>query len=263
VGRPARRPGAAVALALGIGLVVVTATALVTTHFNAARPHYNVWMRPGFCILLSAAVASGSRAVRHVAAGAFGLLVVAQACGAYQLAAHGDAFAHGAHRAIIEEIRAQDASDLAMVLDDPTYRAMLVYHPIRYELGPGLEHYQRVDTPGGAALVREFPSARGLCPVTALPHRCLVVVALKVNVPATRPAEGGSRDTGDGPIARALQASGDWRIVSERRVVPSVTGSAPFYVWAIDVFERRWLPGEDVQRLARLPAEKASRSESR
>jgi hypothetical protein len=264
VARSSRQPGIAVALTLVIGLLVVTAAQLVTTHFQAAASHYNVWMRPGFCILLSAGIASSARAVRRTAGLAFGVLLTAQASGAYQLAVHGDAFAHGAHRAIMEMIRARNLRDFALVLDDPTYRAMLIYHPIRYELGPGLEHFQRLDIAGVSSLVRAFPSGRGLHQITALNHRHLVVVSMKVIVPAKRPAPASDDgSSGDGPLARALRSSGDWRIVSERLVTPSITANAPYFTWKIDVFESSRPPWQDVPQLTRLPVEKPSGTESR
>ncbi|MBV8608108.1 MAG: hypothetical protein JO034_11705, partial [Singulisphaera sp.] len=110
-------PVVAVALTLGIGLLVVTAAKFTLDGFDAASSNYNVWMRPGFCILLSAGIASQSRAVRRVAALAFGLLLVAQMSGAYQLAVHGNYFAYGPHRTIAELIRSLNTRDIAVVHD--------------------------------------------------------------------------------------------------------------------------------------------------
>jgi hypothetical protein len=245
VARPSRRPGVAVALTLGLGVLVVAAAKLVLSRFDAASSNYNAWMRPGVCVLLSAGVAAPSRAARRVAALASGLLLAAQASGVYQLAAHGDHFAHGPHRTVVELIRARDPREIAVVHDDPTHRFLLVYCPIRCELGPGLKHYELVDAKDGSALVRDYPTRRGVCPVTGLPHHYLVVVRSEVTNPTDLAAQvsGGDWDLGDGPLARALRASGDWRVVSERLAVAQVTAK-------IDLFERRRPLCQDAPRLA-------------
>ena len=252
VARPSRRPAVAVGLGLGVGLLVVTAAHLVVTHFNAASSHYNVWMRPGFCVLLSAGVASRAAAARRVAALAAGLLLAAELSGAYRLAAHGDSFAHGPHRAIVGVIGARDLGDVAVVHDDVLPRAMLVYYPLRYELGSGLGQYQLVDAPGGPAVLRDYPSERLVGPAAALPHRYLVVVRLKG---AGRKNSTGSRPDDDGPVSRVLRASAEWRLVSERLCIAHFTAK-------IDLFERR--PSRpDAARVTRLGAGRVSGTESR
>ncbi|HEV3121404.1 MAG TPA: hypothetical protein VGY53_05855, partial [Isosphaeraceae bacterium] len=214
-----RRCVAAVALSLGIGLGAVTAAQLVVTHFPAANYNYNIWMRPAVCILLSAGLAAQCLSARRVAVLASVFVLAVEACGTYQLAAHGDSFAHGPHRAIVELIRGKNVQDVAVVHDDPLYRIMLVYHSIRYELGPDLAQYQLVAAPGGAPLVRDHPSGRGLQPVTALPYRYLVVVRLRMgNAMQPARATGVDRALEYGRLAGALCESADWRLVSERIV---------------------------------------------
>lgn len=258
--RSSRRPVVAVALTLGIGLLVVTAAKLALNTFDAASSNYNVWMRPGFCILLSAGIASQSRAVRRVAALAFGLLLVAQMSGAYQLAVHGNYFAHGPHRTIAELIHSLNTRDIAVVHDDPSHRFEFVYCPIRYELGPGLEHYELVHAPDGSTLVRDYPARRGVRPVTALPYRYLVVVRSELTNPTNLAAQvrGGEGALGDGPLARALRTSGDWRSVSERLAVAYIITAK------IDLFECCRPPRQDAPRVTHLkPTAHATTSKMR
>src|SRR5205814_1412289 len=127
--------------------------------------NYNAWMRPGFCVLLSAGIASRSRTLRRSAALACSLLLVSQASAVYQLAAHGDHFAHGPHREIVELIRTLDARDAAVVHDDPSHRFVSVYCPIRCAFGPGLEHYRGVDGTGVSVLACDHAGGRVAGPV--------------------------------------------------------------------------------------------------
>jgi hypothetical protein len=227
------RQCAAVALTLWVGLLVVTVAKLFLNTFDAASSNYNAWMRPGFCVLMSAGVASQSRAVRRAAALAFGLLLVAQVTGVYQLAVHGDHFAHGPQRAIVELIRARNRGELAVIHDDASHRFVFAYFPITCELGPGVEHYKPVNGSDSATRVVDYPGMREARPVNALPYRYLLVVRLEATNPTNLLAQvrGGDRVLADGPIARELRASGDWRLVSERSVPASISGK-------IDLFER-------------------------
>ena len=237
VARSRPRPVLAVAVTLGTGLLLVTAAKLVQNKFDASSYNYNAWMRPGFCILLSAGLASGCKTVRRVAAVAFFLLLVSQASGIYELNVHGDYFVHGPQRAIVALVRSCEPRDTAMVHDDRSHRFVVVYCPIRCELGAGLEHYRCADATAGSTLVRAYPGGGDARPVIALPHRYLVVVRSEATNPTNLAAQvrGGDRPLSNGPLARALRASDDWRLVTERTTVASISAK-------IDVFERRRPP---------------------
>ena len=232
--RSMRRPGIAVALTLGIGLLVVTVAQLVLKQFDAAASNYNAWMRPGFCILLSAGIASESRPLRRAAVLASSLLLAAQTFGVYQLAVHGDHFAHGPQRAIVDLLRTRSPREIALIHDDPSSRVLFLYCPLRFELGRGLVQYQ--SGPANSLLVRSYPEGIELRPVVGLPNRTLLVVRLEGINPtdlATRVRDG-HRALVAGPLSRALLASGDWRLVSEQVVVSGTSAR-------IDMFERRQL----------------------
>ncbi len=169
-----RNAGLAVALALGAGFAAVAVAKLAMSRFDPATPSYNAWMRPGMCLLLASGVASRAR---RTAVACCGALIVAQGFGVYQLAAHGEHFAHGPHRAISGMIRRVGPGEVAVVHDDPSDRAIFLSSPIRCEWGPGLEQYRLVASPGGPAVVRGYPDGRETQTIGSLPHRYLLVVS--------------------------------------------------------------------------------------
>src|SRR5436309_2084943 len=102
------------------------------------------------------------------------------------------------------------------------------------------------DARDGSSLVRDHPGGRGVCPVAELPQHSLVVVCSETTNPTNLAAQVrlGDRPIAEGPLARALRASGDWRLVSERLAVTHITAR-------IDLFERSRTPPQDAPEIAR------------
>jgi hypothetical protein len=207
----------------------------VADRFDAAEPNYNAWMRPGFYILLSSGLAARLRPVRVAAASAAGLLVLAHACGAYQLAAHGDYFAHGPHRKVAALIRGLGADGVALVHDAGSPRIDYLYRPLRFEFGRGLPHYRFAGAWEGRTAVTSYnPPGPAAWPAAALPYRYLLVVRTRLTgfKDTADQIRHGDRPLGDGPVARELHGSPGWRFV--RRALFVATDTAE-----INLFERR------------------------
>ena len=247
--RPARQPGRAIAWALAAGLAAITAARLVFDRFDASSTSYNAWMLPGLYILLATGLAASSPAARGTAAVAAGLLLAAQFCGVYQLAAHGDYFAHGPHRRIAAAIRAATAADLAVVHDDASRRIDYLYRPLRYEFGPRLPHYRFAGAAGGRTVVQPYPDRPGAWPATALPHRYLLVVRSRFAGTAelAEQVRHGDRPLGAGPIARELHASPAWHLRRAALFVASDTAE-------VRLFERRAGRIDGLSPAAAVPA---------
>jgi hypothetical protein len=226
-----RGAGLAIVLALGAGLAAVAVAKLAMSRFDSATPSYNAWMRPGVCLLLVSGIASRAK---RTAIAACGMLIVAQAFGVYQLAAHGEHFAHGPHRAISEMIRRAGRGEVAVIHDDPSDRAIFISSPIRCEWGPRLEQYRLAASSGGPLSVRSYPDGRETCPVGSLPHRYLLVVSSRPMSPGALASQvrTGDRPVGRGPIARQLLATEGWRLAGRSLVVSQIAAE-------IDLFEDR------------------------
>jgi hypothetical protein len=232
--RPTTGVGRGIAVALAAGLAAVTLARLLADRFDAALPQYNAWMQPGFCLLLSSGLAARPGAVRVAAVSAAGLLVLVFACGAYQLAAHGDYFAHGPHRKVAALIRGLRADGVALVHDGGSSRVDFLYRPLRYEFGRGLPHFEYAGACEGRAAVTPYnPPRPVVCPAESLPYRFLLVVRTRRTsaAEAADQIRHGDRPLGDGPVARELQRSPGWRFVRRAVFVASDTAE-------VSVFER-------------------------
>jgi hypothetical protein len=230
---------AALAAALAAGLLVTAAAALLLRGFDAARPSYSIWAIPGLMVLLAGGLAAPGRPARAVAAAGILTLLAAEAFGIAQLATRGDWFAHTPHRPIAALIRAAGPARTTIVYDGPISRAAWhIYAPIRYEFG-AIPQYVLDDAGAGAPVrVRDYPDRLRDADPTALPAEVLVVVrAERVGTAElTRQiGRGALRPLGDGPVSRALAASGRW----ER----AARGCYPGFVVAdVSVFRRRDVP---------------------
>jgi hypothetical protein len=224
-----RGAGLAIVLALGAGFAAVAVAKLAMSRFDPATPSYNAWMRPGVCLLLASGIASRAR---RTAMATCGMLIAAQAFGVYQLAAHGDHFAHGPHRAISGMIRRVGPGEVAVVHDDPSDHAIFISSPIRCEWGPGLEQYRLVASSNGSAVVRGYPGGRETRPVGSLPHRYLLVVSSRAMSPGALASQvrTGDRPVGRGPVARQLLAADVWRLAGRALAVSQIAAE-------VDLFE--------------------------
>jgi hypothetical protein len=230
-----RGPGRWIALALAAGLAAVTCARLLADRFDAAASYYNAWMRPGFYILLASGVAARVRSVRVTAAVAAGLLGLAHAWGVYQLAAHGDYFAHGPHRKVVALIRGLGDDGVALVHDAGSSRIDFLYRPLRYEFGRGLPHYRFAGTSEGRSVVANYnPAGPAAWPAAALPYRYLLVVRTTLTGfdALAEQIRDGDRTLGEGPVAQELRGSPDWRFLRRALFVASDAAE-------ITLFERR------------------------
>jgi 4-amino-4-deoxy-L-arabinose transferase-like glycosyltransferase len=235
VPRGHRGPIRAIVLALAAGLAAATCGRLLMNRFDALTSSYNVWMRPGFIILLAAGLAARARPARLTAATAVGLLIIAEAFGVYQLAAHGDYFAYGPHRRVATLIRGLGVDTLAVVHDFESPRIEFLYRPLRYEFGRAMPHYRFAGLSEGRTVVGHFmPPSDRVWSTAALPYRYLLVVKTRAmdTTDVARQIRDGDQPLGDGPVAQELRGSPDWRF--DRRVLFFATDSAE-----ISVFERQ------------------------
>jgi hypothetical protein len=223
----------AVALTMGAGLGAVAAIQLAFGRgsFNACSANYNLWMKPGFCLIAAAGVGSRSRAVRRLAGAAAGLVIATQAIGVVQLACRGDHLAHGPHRAISTMIRELGTTDLAVLHDDGSGQFVFVACPIRHEFGPDLEQFRLVDPNDGSRVIPLIgdPAPRS---VEALPHRYLLVVrcAPTGDQKLVRQIRSGDRPIDSGPILIQGRASIGRRLIRRDLQVARISAR-------IDVFE--------------------------
>jgi hypothetical protein len=232
--RSGSRAARAVALTLGAGLgaVALIQLTLGRAGFNACSVNYNLWMKPGFCLIEAACLASRRRVVRRSGGLAACLMIATQGVGVVQLACRGDHFAHGPHRAIASMIRGLRSNDLAVVHDDRSGNFAFVASPIRHEFGPGLEQFRLL---GGADGSRVIPLNGDPTPrrVEALPHRYLLVVRCSPTGDRDLVHQIGSGDRAidPGPILIEGHASNGRRLI--RRDIQVARISA-----RMEVFER-------------------------
>jgi uncharacterized membrane protein len=251
--RRLNRPGPArgvIALALGLGIVAVAAAKLLSTGFDAAAPHYNTWMRPALCILLTAGLAAASRRHRVMTAFCLSAIIVADCAGVYQLATRGRLFAHGPHRQIATALRQLESTDVGVVHDDPSTYFFFVYSPLRLDFGPSLAQYRRARAAAGDLSVRPDRRHENLGNADRLPHRYLAVVRSE---PASGPqlvsmALKGVSPLAPGPIATSVAASKDWRLVRSQ-TIGALTSAR------LDIFERIGVPDEKSRQATRTATE--------
>lgn len=226
-----RRAPAAVAMAIALvsGGAVVVLAHLAQSSFEAARPSYNVWMLPPLMLLVASGLSTSTRAARIAVGAAVAMLLSANLYADAQLALHGDAFAHTAHGPIARILHRLDPHRTAVIHDGDTEQAWHIYSPIRYEFRGKVRQFAHV--PGEGVRVSAYPSGEGRLDPVDLPFRNLVVVRSKQwrASDIADQVRGGTAPQGDGPIARALLASGRWERVEE--------GTYPAFVGAdVDVF---------------------------
>ncbi len=222
-----RRAGVAIATVLSAGMAAIALGKAAIAGFDAALPNYNCWMRPGLCIFLAAGLTSRKPSARLASAAALVALATIQLCGVYQLAVHGDHFAHGPHRSIASRIRELASADLAVVHDDSSNHPVFIYCPIRYDFGPTVKQYQLVDSNPEAPSVGNVPDTGESYPGDSIPHRFLLVIRSERTSPGALRAEirGERLPAVAGPIAHALRSSPSWRFVGETRVIASIPRS--------------------------------------
>lgn len=222
-------------LALASGGAVVAMARLAQSSFEAARPSYSVWMLPPLALLMASGLAANARAVRATALTGIVMALAANTYAAGQLAVRGDAFAHTPHRQIAALIRRYGPQEVAVIHDGESAQAWHIYAPIRYEFGGRVRQFSYIPGERDAAGVRvtDYPSRKVEVDPTGLPFNDLIVV---------RAEQRGAKDVasqirrgvvplGDGPVTRALLASGGWERVKQETYLAFVGAD-------VDVFRK-------------------------
>jgi hypothetical protein len=237
---PKRRSGwasAALEVAMASGLSVVVLVHLAQSSFAATSPSYNVWILPALALLMASGLVANAHAVRVTALAGIIMTLAANTYATGQLAVRGDAFAHTPHRHIAALIRHYGPEKTAVIHDGDTAQAWHIYSPLRYEFGGKVRQFRYLpndrDAPG--VRVADYPPHKAEVEVdpTGLPFDDLIIV---------RSEQRGAKDVvsqvhrgvipmGDGPVARALLASGGWERVEQETYLAFVGAD-------IDVFRK-------------------------
>ena len=235
---PKRRWGSAstaLGVALASGGLVVALAHLVQSSFAAASPTYNVWTLPTLAILIASGLDARARPVRATATLAIVLLLASNVFATSQLALRGDYFAHTAYRPISELIRHLGPREVAVVHDGQSPKAWAIYAPTRYEFGGVVRQFSYVSggREGDGIRVADYPSSKVESDPIRLPFDHLIVVHSKVNDAREIASQihHGVVEVGDGPVTRALLASGEWERVDQHSYLAFVGAD-------VDLFRR-------------------------
>jgi hypothetical protein len=196
-------------------------------------PLYNIWMRPGLCVLLSSALAVKYRKARMGAIAAALLLIGASCYGAVQLAANGTYFSHVRYPEIASLIRTLGPENVAVVHDGESTRWGHIYFPLRYAFDLKVEQYLYAGQTASTVRVKKLPNGQSEMDPSSLESRHLLV--LHSCEQSARDVVGqihdGNKPMDDGPVAMALAASERWKHVGSKVFVAYIkTG--------VDIFER-------------------------
>jgi Dolichyl-phosphate-mannose-protein mannosyltransferase len=224
------------AMALASGGAVVMLVHLAQSKFEAARPSYNIWMLPPLAILIASGLAARARAVQCMAIAAILLSLATNLYADGQLAFRGDVFAHCPHRQIAALIRVLGPQDIAVIHDSDSTQSWDIYAPIQYDFGGEVRQYVGLPDRDGAGSTRvtEYPENRsGQTDLVGLPFKYLIVVrsAPRSAQQITSQVHHGITPIGDGPVTRALLASGGWERVEEETFLAFVGAD-------VDVFRK-------------------------
>jgi hypothetical protein len=225
----------AVLLALGAGLGAVALVELCADRrqFPITSPNYNLWARPGLCLLAAASLAVNGRIIRRLACFATGLLIAGQGLGVVQLVFGGEHFCHGPHRTIAATISELGPGEVAVVHDDDGQDYHFIACPIRYDFGPNLDQYVLM---GGGNQTRAIVPLRGRPTpgrVESLPHRYVIVIRPLIfgDKDLVQQVRSGDRPIPPGPIARASEISIGRRQIRHSIHVAHISAR-------VDVYER-------------------------
>ena len=235
---PKRRSGLAtigLAVAIASGLAVVALAQLAQSSFRAASVNYNVWTLPPLMMVVASGLAARAGAVRLACSIAIALTLGTNAYAVAQLAAHGGSFAHTSAGPVADLVRGEGLGRTAVVYDDdgPVNLYFALYAPLRHEFGTDLRQFvAERGEPAGRVLDLLDSNARVDLASLGVDRVVVVVVgrARSAEIAARLRGEGSSK--GDGPLARALLASGDWERVRESSFVS-------FFPAEVDVFRRK------------------------
>lgn len=225
------------AVALGLflawtaGAIVVAAAQIMLKHFQAATPHYNLWMLPPLVLLLGSGLGAASKTARTLAAAGAALLIASYAYGDLQLAVHGDFFAHTPHRAIDTLIQRLGPDRVSLILDVNDHSAWDVYAPVHFKYADIVPQYVFTDRTAGQTKVADYPDRKTDYDPAALPTEYLLVVH-SVNERSAEIVDQirqGVKPLPDGPIAKLLKADPRWNLVEESTHVAFVSAKIALF----------------------------------
>jgi Dolichyl-phosphate-mannose-protein mannosyltransferase len=211
----------ALILALASGLAVVTLAHLGQSSFEATSANYNMWVLPPLAMLIASGLAAEARAVRVASLAAIVMTIAANTYAVGQLSIHGDAFAHTSYGPIANLLRGYDPAKVAVIHDDDAEvrRAFAIYVPMRYEFGPKVRQffYNSGGQDGAGVELTEYPDLKAKCGLDDLPFDDLIVVRSQDirAVDIASQIHHGIVPLGDGPVTKALLASGKWERIAE------------------------------------------------
>jgi hypothetical protein len=189
-------------LAAGSGLAVTLLATFLVTRFDAANPHYSLWMVPFLGAAAGSAVATPNARGRSVAWAAALLLGIGSVGAVSTLLRHGEAFAHLPSRRISEQLAQRGGPSRVVVVHERAEGWGFLYFPLRYKFGPELRQMLAARTGDGTLTLRRLPdrdSERTPAPVA---DERLVLIAL--------------RHLGAGELAAALRSGRKPAILDEQ-----------------------------------------------
>ena len=226
-------PALGIFVALAAGIVTVVATGVVVRTFGSTSQEYNIWMIPGFCLLLAAGFAKSPEKLRPMSTAAVVLLLAANAYGAGQLMLNGTYFSHVRYPDLESMIKKLGPNQVAVIHDGGSSAWGGGYFPTLYTFGEAVPQYVYSQEASPAVRVRNLPSRDTLVDPTSINRRYLLVVR-SCNQSASEIATQihyGDKALGDGPVAQEIAASSRWRTVEHKLLIA-------FIAMDIDVFER-------------------------
>ena len=230
------------AAALGSGLAVVVSSSLVIRGFDPLSLNYNIWMLPGFYLLLAAGVTGGPRHLRRVAAVGAILLLGANVYTDIQLAVHGSEFAHGTEpqlEALVNRFGGPGKVAIVYESGSGPSEALnawpFVYFPLAYIYRKELPQYVADSTAAGSVHDCNVPGPDSSPVDIARPYLFVIRAEQEYTHDLVRQVAAAVVPFGPGPICRLMEKSAGWKHLGEQCFLS-------FQASQVDIFESRRSP---------------------
>jgi Dolichyl-phosphate-mannose-protein mannosyltransferase len=211
------------AATLGSGLAVVVSSSLVFRGFDSLAPSYNIWMLPGFYLLLAAGVTGGQRHLRRLAAVGAILLLGANVYTDIQLAIHGGEFAHGTEpqlEALVNRFGGPGKVAIVYENGSGSPEALnawpFVYFPLAYTYKKALLQYVADDTAAGSVHDCNVAGPDSSPLDIARPYLFVIRARQEYTHDLVMQVPGGMVPFGPGPICRLVEKSAQWKHLGEQ-----------------------------------------------
>lgn len=132
-------------LSLLCGVIIDILAQWMIQGFNALTPSYNVWMIPFFWLLVGSGLNVKRPALRFVSNILALFVIAANLYGAVQLVRYGDVFAHGPYESFAKLIEAHHPNRTAIIYDQSSDHAGMVYFTESYLFKGQLAQYRTVN----------------------------------------------------------------------------------------------------------------------